>query len=61
MLDKEKMERINALAKKKKDTGLTEEEAAEQQALRDEYMTSFRKSFRAQLEQIEFIDEDGGN
>lgn len=61
MMNKEKINRINELAKKKKETGLTPEETAEQKELRQEYLAGFRKNFRAQLEQIEFIDEDGGN
>ncbi|QSX07970.1 DUF896 domain-containing protein [Alkalibacter rhizosphaerae] len=59
-MNKEKMERINELARKKKDTGLTPEEAAEQKELREEYLADFRKNFRAQLENIELVDEDGG-
>lgn len=61
MLEKEKIERINSLAKKKKEQGLTTEEILEQKALREEYLDHFRKNLRAQLEQIEFVDEDGGN
>ena len=61
MLEKEKIERINALAKKKKESGLTPEETTEQQTLREEYLANLRKNLRAQLEQIEFVDEDGGN
>ncbi|MCX7571477.1 DUF896 domain-containing protein [Tumebacillus sp. DT12] len=59
MLTPDKIERINELARKKKAGTLTEAEAKEQKALRDEYMTSFRQSFRNQLDQIQFVDEDG--
>jgi len=59
MLTPDKIERINELARKKKAGTLTEAEAAEQKALRDEYMASFRRSFRNQLDQIQFVDEDG--
>ncbi|HCW9127425.1 TPA: DUF896 domain-containing protein, partial [Staphylococcus aureus] len=37
------IERINELAKKKKEVGLTQEEAKEQTALRKAYLESFRK------------------
>lgn len=56
MLDQEKIERINQLANKKKTVGLTESETAEQQALRQEYLKAFRKSFRGQLDNIEWTD-----
>ncbi len=57
MLPKEKIDRINALARKKKSVGLTEDELAEQAALRAEYLEKFRESFRAQLDCIEIVDE----
>ena len=38
MLKKEKLERINHLAKKSKEQGLTDEEKKEQEALRKEYI-----------------------
>lgn len=59
-MDKEKIDRINELAKKKKKLGLTPEEAVEQKELREEYLANVRKNLRAQLDQIEFVDEDGG-
>lgn len=57
MLNKEKLDRINFLANKKKTTGLTDEETKEQAVLRKEYLEAFRKSFRQQLDQIEIVDE----
>ncbi|GIM48321.1 hypothetical protein DNHGIG_38700 [Collibacillus ludicampi] len=57
MLAKEKLERINALARKAKTSGLTEAEAREQQALRQEYLEVFRREFRKQLESIQFVDD----
>ncbi len=56
----EKVDRINALARKSKtEEGLTEAEKAEQQALRAEYIADFRRSFRAQLDHIDIEDEQG--
>ena len=57
MLIKEKMERINVLARKSKSQGLTEEEKAEQKILREEYLVKFREHFKSHLENIEFVDD----
>lgn len=56
MLSKEKIDRINFLAKKAKAEGLTEDEKKEQQELRKEYLENFREGFRRQLESIEIVD-----
>ncbi|MDN5298656.1 MAG: hypothetical protein PWP51_1209 [Clostridiales bacterium] len=58
MLNQEKLDRISFLANKKKREGLTESEAIEQKALREEYLTAFRKSFRRQLDNIEIVYKD---
>ncbi|MCH4890742.1 DUF896 domain-containing protein [Acidaminobacter sp. JC074] len=58
MLSKEKLDRINFLANKKKKEGLTEAETIEQQELRQEYLKNFRKSFRNQLDNIEIVDPE---
>ena len=58
MLDKEKIDRINELARKKKTVGLTEEELLEQGLLREEYIDSLKANLRAQLENIEFVDDN---
>lgn len=57
MLSKEKLDRINFLAQKKKTEGLSKEELEEQAELRKAYLEAFRKSFRQQLDQIEIVDE----
>ena len=59
MVTKEQIERINALARKQREVGLTEEEKAEQQALRAEYIAGFRASLRSQLEGIVVEEADG--
>ena len=47
----EKIDRINALARKSRtEEGLTDEEKAEQAALRAEYIAEFRASFASQLD-----------
>ena len=58
-MEKEKIDRINELARKSKTEGLTEEEKAEQQALRAEYIAGFRASLRSQLEGIVVEEADG--
>mgnify|MGYP002515871289 FL=1 len=58
-MTKEKIARINELAHKSKTTGLTEEEKAEQQALRQEYLADVRANFRAQLEHTSIKEPDG--
>ena len=60
MITKEMIDRINELAKKKKTVGLTSEETEEQQKLYKEYLQAFRKNFKAQLENIEIVDDDNG-
>ncbi|MCO4328360.1 DUF896 domain-containing protein [Staphylococcus hyicus] len=61
MLSQEKLQRINALAKKKKSEGLTEAEAKEQSRLRSEYLASFRNSFKDQIEHTKVIDPEGND
>jgi uncharacterized protein YnzC (UPF0291/DUF896 family) len=57
-MEKQKLDRINELAKKKKEGTLTEEEAVERKALHDEYILEFRRSFGAILDNtvIEYPD-----
>lgn len=57
---KEKIDRINELARKSKTpAGLSAEEKAEQKALREEYLEEFRRSFRDQLEHTSIQEPDG--
>ena len=55
-MDKKKIERINELARKSRETELTPEELEEQKELRAEYIADFRRNFRAQLDNIEIVD-----
>jgi len=55
----EQIKRINELYKKAKAEGLTEEEKAEQQLLRNEYIASFRANLRGTLDRIEVVNPDG--
>ncbi len=48
-MEKEKIDRINFLAKKKKSEGLTDAELAEQKALYEEYLEGYRRNLRATL------------
>lgn len=58
MLTKEKIDRINELARKAKVTCLTPEEKEEQAQLRKEYLEKFREHFKGHLESIRFVDDD---
>jgi uncharacterized protein YnzC (UPF0291/DUF896 family) len=58
IISEEKLARINELAHKSKREQLSPAEKEEQLALRAEYLSNFRESFRDQLESIEFIDKD---
>lgn len=61
MLEKRKLDRINELARKKKEATLTSEEAAEQKELRQEYLKAFRQSFKSQVENTKVIDPEGSD
>ena len=57
-MEQAKLDRINALARKKKAEGLTPEEEIEQRALREEYILEFRAGLRGILDNtyIEYPD-----
>ncbi len=61
MFTQEKLNRINELANKKKQEGLTESEAKEQSQLRSEYLEMFRSSFKSQIENTKVIDPEGND
>jgi uncharacterized protein YnzC (UPF0291/DUF896 family) len=53
------IERINYLAKKSREVGLTEEEKLEQQKLRREYIDSVVGNLRSSLDNTYIVDENG--
>ena len=55
----EKIARINELYHKSKAEGLTEAERKEQALLRQEYVASFRRNLRSQLNNIDMMNADG--
>ena len=61
MMTKEKLERINYLAKKSKNGTLTSKEKEEQQKLRNEYLQNIRQSFKNQLSSVKIIDPEGND
>ena len=55
----ERLERINELARKERETGLTEQEKEEQASLREEYRIAFREGLRGRLENTYLLRPDG--
>lgn len=55
----EKIKRINELYHKSQAEGLTEDEKAEQAALRAEYVANIRANLRGQLDNISIKEQDG--
>ena len=58
-MDDNKVKRINELYHKSKTTGLNEQEKEEQLLLRKEYIASFRRNLRGQLDNIDIKNPDG--
>ena len=58
-MEKDKIERINELARKKKAGSLTKVEQAEQAELRHEYLTEFRENMKAMLDNTIIQEPDG--
>ncbi len=59
MLSKDKIERINFLAKKQKNEGLTPGEQREQQLLRSEYLKAVRGQVKQTLDRTKIVDGQG--
>ena len=58
-MEKAKLERINVLARKSKETELTAAEQEEQAALRAEYIAEIRKSFGTMMDHTVIQRPDG--
>ena len=58
-MNEELIKRINELAKKSREEGLTEEEKCEQQALRAQYIQEFRQGVKNTLNNVYVVDEKG--
>ncbi len=58
-MTQEKIDRINFLARKKKEVGLSEAELEEQAILRREYIEGFKRSLVSQLENTYIVEPDG--
>ncbi len=61
MLEENKINRINELAKKSKTAGLSIEEAKEQSQLRSEFLKTFRSTMRDTIENVKVVDPDGND
>lgn len=57
MITKELLDEINALARKQRSTGLTDEEKIRQNQLRKKYLAGFRENMKNVLDRIEIVDE----
>lgn len=56
-IDQKLINRINALAKKKKEQGLTPSETEEQLELRKLYIAEFREGFKGKIEAVDFLKQ----
>ena len=59
IMDAAKIARINELYHKSKAEGLSDEEKAEQQQLRQEYIFAIRNNLRSTLNNIDIKEKDG--
>ncbi len=58
-MDKKMIDRINALARKSREQGLTDEEKQEQARLRAQYIAAFRAGTEQTLKSVYIVDKDG--
>ena len=58
-MEQYKIDRINALARKAKAEGLTQDEIAERDLLRREYVAAVKASLTAHLDVTYIVDEKG--
>lgn len=58
-MEKQRIDRLNELARLRKERALTEDERAEQAELRNEYLASVRMNLEAQLENTVVVYPDG--
>lgn len=58
-MTEERIQRINELYHKAKTEGLSDAEKQEQQILRKEFIDSFRRNLRGQLDNISIQEADG--
>lgn len=58
-MDEKLIARINELARKAKNEGLTEAEKTERAKLRQEYIAAIRINLRSQLDNIDIQEKDG--
>ncbi|GAB2548505.1 DUF896 domain-containing protein [Gracilibacillus alcaliphilus] len=61
MLSKEEIARINVLANKAKNEGLTEAEKEEQARLRQAYLKNVRTSFKNHMKGMTVVDPNGND
>ncbi len=59
MIDQQKIDRINELARLARTRALTPEETAERDALRRAYVAAVRENLTAQLDNTYIVDEKG--
>ena len=58
-MTEELIKRINQLAKKSKEEGLSDAEKEEQQKLRRQYIEAFRQGVKNTLNNVYIVDENG--
>lgn len=61
MVSEDLLKRINELARKARNEGLTDREKEEQQELRQKYLENFRQNFKGQLASMTVIDPEGND